>query len=150
MEFMRKQQQQPEQMVTTVDELSLIFDVNAYAKSRKYQLKYIPLMFFVIIKVVEENPSITVNQTASLLRNTLEVPDELTKKIIVLIPKSDVVIAQYLRIYATAKGARHLNVVADAETKQQWYDTMIKQYPELATYAAPEYKRGPAFLQGRE
>jgi hypothetical protein len=133
--------------------LQLVCDENADKESTEYRLQYNTKLIFMILKVIERNRSITINQVCGLLRNTLQVPDSMTRTLITaMISGIDSIqnLSKILRAFPTKRGAVHLNIVGDIAMLGDWMDELLAQYPELKNYQAPVYQRGPIFKKGAE
>jgi hypothetical protein len=115
---------------------------------REYNKKLV----YIILQIVEANTSITSNQVCGLLRNTLQVPEAMTKEVIKLMIAGSSSVAnmhKLLKAFPTSRGAVHLNVFASGQELKSILDAIAQEYPELLHYTAPEYKRGPIFKKGQ-
>jgi hypothetical protein len=112
------------------------FDPILYVEHPEYPQHFSNKIIYVIIEVVSANPNITINQVCSLLRNTLQIPEELTRTIInTLLNKTEKV----FKAYEDQNEATHLTLLNQLPSIQVH---LAEQYPELVQYAAPTYNRG--------
>lgn len=94
-------------------------------------------IIYYIIEIVQVNPGITVNQVCSLLRNTLRIPEELSRNTLGIICGSEFGL---FKTYMSERCIKHLfpqNNNDAEEVKIKLRGT----YPELMRYFAPKYRR---------
>ena len=131
--------------------LLLTFDENANRESKDYFLTYNKKLIFIILKIVEQNKSITINQVCGLLRNTLQVPDNMTRTMVqAMLSGIDSIqnLNKVVRAFPTKRGAVHLNLVGDLIQLESWTSPLLEEFPELISYSAPTYQKGPIFKKG--
>lgn len=117
--------------------LVFTFDPVMYTnQSAEYRLNYSKKIIYYVLEVVGANQNITVNQTVGLLRNTIQIPEELTRStigsILTHMPPED----RILSVYESSKGVKHLKLTSKSFGMQK---LISEQYPELLEYASPIY-----------
>ena len=131
--------------------LSLVYDPVAARNNAEYSKTYNKKMVYIIISIIEKNKSITVNQVCGLLRNTLQIPDAITKTLINAMLAGNTSVSNLNRIFRafpTSRGAVHLNLLGDKTVLEQWKQMLESEFPELSSYTAPVYQKGPIFKKG--
>jgi len=113
------------------------FDPILYTDKPGYARDYRKHIIYYILCVVEKNHNITINQICGLLRNTLQIPEDITRGVIdVLFGATD---QKVLKKYRGAKSITtvHLRLSAGAkDLKAQ----LLAAYPDLDGYEAPKYE----------
>ena len=113
------------------------FDPVMYAsQSAEYRTDYSKKIIYYVMEVVSANPNITINQACSLLRNTLQIPEELTRSTVCSILGSEY--CKIFSVYESAKDIKHLKLAKGYLTVQK---QISEQYPELLQYEAPLYNK---------
>jgi hypothetical protein len=131
--------------------LSLTYDPVAAKSNNDYMRLYNKKLVYIVISIIEKNKSITVNQVCGLLRNTLQVPDVLTKNLIQAMLSGNTSVHnlnKIFRAFPTARGAVHLNLIGDTPLLDGWKSALEEEIPELSEYIAPAYQKGPIFKKG--
>jgi SUMO ligase MMS21 Smc5/6 complex component len=114
------------------------FDPVMYSvQSAEYRLDYTNKIIYYVIEVVSANSNITINQVCSLLRNTIQIPEELTRSTIVSILKASSE-CKIFKAYESAKDIKHLQLAPGYFSIQK---QIAEKFPELLEYLAPVYKK---------
>jgi hypothetical protein len=113
------------------------FDAVMYSsQSAEYRLDYTNKIIYYVIEVVEANQNITVNQVCSLLRNTIQIPEELTRSTINSILTGMPPESRIFKVYESAKDIKHLKLAKNCFGIQK---RIVEKFPELVDYTAPVY-----------
>lgn len=113
------------------------FDPVLYVEQEGYVTRYTNKMIYYIIEVVNANPNITINQVCGLLRNTLQIPEDLTRSTItalIFYRGED----KIFKVYESAKDIKHLTLAPGYFAVQK---QISESCSELLGYEAPIYTR---------
>lgn len=112
--------------------LTFKYDPILYTSNAQYVKDFNNKTIYFILKIVQRNPNITTNQVCSLLRNTLHIPEDITRGCLTVLINTSV-----LKAFKETNSIVHLRCNNDRLCSE-----IINIYPELDMYSAPVYKRG--------
>ena len=136
------QQQQSSKFSNTnigLGELELMlqfkFDSVLYTEKPEYAQDYRKQIIYYILKVIDKNYNITINQLCSIIRNTLQVPEDMirTSLNLLLANTESKVIKEFKQ-----NGITHLSLNHGAVNI---CEELLEAYPFLERYVAPKYER---------
>ena len=108
------------------------YDPILYTTNIQYAGDFKKKIVYFLIQIVQKNPNITVNQTCSLLRNTLQIPDALTRSCLDILTN-----CLAIKTFKETDAIVHL-ICNDTSICRE----LILLYPELIEYQAPIYNKG--------
>jgi hypothetical protein len=112
------------------------FDSVLYVQQEQYYKDYNKKLLYFILDIVETNTNITVNQVCSLLRNTLNVPEDITRGTLnVLITHPD---CNLLKQY---KQNDVIHLVSVKEESKKIKLELTELFSDLVQYKAPVYSK---------
>jgi len=121
-----------------LEDLSILlefkYDPILYPQQAEYRKVYNNYLAYFILKVVEANLNITLNKLGSLLRSTLQIPEDLSRTTACVLWGSE---TKMLKSYSPQPGITH---IALSEDYKLYVAKLEIQHPELLRYLAPKYK----------